>query len=216
MLGHGGSSAGSYLADPTSPIPSHCAVIILFQSVPVHQLSSLALQELTNVYHVYNWLCGCQWHAMARVIGPWVTRVHPFLSSMHSLSRTTSNKSVPSANSGIECTELQNILLTLFSRFHLNPWSAEFLKNYWSLYLKTLMVGHGGSSASFYLADPTSPIPSYCASIVATSTLRVNLICKPSLLILIPLNNPYDVEWWLLMLSPFKILHRQTISWIRH
>ena len=31
------------LADPTSPIPSHCAVIILFQSVPVHQLSRLAL-----------------------------------------------------------------------------------------------------------------------------------------------------------------------------
>ena len=26
MLGHGGRSAGSYLADPTSPIPSHCAV----------------------------------------------------------------------------------------------------------------------------------------------------------------------------------------------
>ena len=25
MLGHGGSSAGSYLADPTSPIPSHSA-----------------------------------------------------------------------------------------------------------------------------------------------------------------------------------------------
>ena len=36
------------------------------------------------------------------------------------------------------------------------------------------MVGHGGSSASSYLADPTSPIPSHCASIVATSTLRVN------------------------------------------
>ena len=32
MLGHGGSSAGSYLADPTSPIPSHCAVITLFQA----------------------------------------------------------------------------------------------------------------------------------------------------------------------------------------
>ena len=31
MLGHGGSSAGSYLADPTSPIPLHCAAIILFQ-----------------------------------------------------------------------------------------------------------------------------------------------------------------------------------------
>ena len=37
------------------------------------------------------------------------------------------------------------------------------------------MVGHGGSSAGSYLADPTSPIPSHCASIVATSTIRVNL-----------------------------------------
>ena len=35
------------------------------------------------------------------------------------------------------------------------------------------MVGHGGSSAGSYLAYPTSPIPSHCASIVATSTLRV-------------------------------------------
>ena len=37
------------------------------------------------------------------------------------------------------------------------------------------MVGHGGSSAGLHLTDPTSPIPSHCASIVATSTLRVNL-----------------------------------------
>ena len=36
------------------------------------------------------------------------------------------------------------------------------------------MVGHGGSNAGLYLANPTSPIPSHCASIVATSTLRVN------------------------------------------
>ena len=36
------------------------------------------------------------------------------------------------------------------------------------------MVGHGGSSAGSYLADPTSPIPSHCASIVVISTLRVN------------------------------------------
>ena len=36
------------------------------------------------------------------------------------------------------------------------------------------MVGQGGSSADSYLADPTTPIPSHCASIVATSTLRVN------------------------------------------
>ena len=37
------------------------------------------------------------------------------------------------------------------------------------------MVGHGGSSAGSYLADPTSPIPSHCASIVMTSTVRVNI-----------------------------------------
>ena len=37
------------------------------------------------------------------------------------------------------------------------------------------MVGHGGSSAGSYLADPTSPIPSHCASIVVTSTLRVSI-----------------------------------------
>ena len=36
MVGYGGSSAGSYLADPTSPTPSHYAVIILFESIPVH------------------------------------------------------------------------------------------------------------------------------------------------------------------------------------
>ena len=39
MVRHEGSSAGSYLTDSTSPFTSHCAVIILFKSVPVHQLS---------------------------------------------------------------------------------------------------------------------------------------------------------------------------------
>ena len=38
------------------------------------------------------------------------------------------------------------------------------------------MVGHGGSSAGSYLADPTSPIPSHCASVVATSSLRVKTV----------------------------------------
>ena len=38
------------------------------------------------------------------------------------------------------------------------------------------MVGHGGSSAGSYLADPTSPIPSHCASIVATTTVRVKYL----------------------------------------
>ena len=42
--------------------------------------------------------------------------------------------------------------------------------------LKPLWSGMGGSSAGSYLADPTSPIPSHCALIVATSTVRVNHI----------------------------------------
>ena len=40
--------------------------------------------------------------------------------------------------------------------------------------LKPLWSGMGGSSAGSYLANPTSPIPSHCASIVAASTVRVN------------------------------------------
>ena len=40
------------------------------------------------------------------------------------------------------------------------------------------MVGHGGSSAGSYLADPTSPIPSHCASIVVPSTVRVNVSAR--------------------------------------
>ena len=50
--------------------------------------------------------------------------------------------------------------------------------NFWKLTsycsVKTFMVGHGGSGAFSYLADPTSPIPSHCASIVS-STVRVNI-----------------------------------------
>ena len=38
-----GNNAGLYLTNPTSPILSHCGVIILLKSVPVHQLSWLAL-----------------------------------------------------------------------------------------------------------------------------------------------------------------------------
>ena len=37
------------------------------------------------------------------------------------------------------------------------------------------MVGHGESSTGSYLANPTSPIPSHCASLVVTSTLIVNI-----------------------------------------
>ena len=50
MLGHGGSSAGSYLADPTSPIPSHCAVIILFQCPSASIVATSTLRVNKEVF----------------------------------------------------------------------------------------------------------------------------------------------------------------------
>ena len=52
------------------------------------------------------------------------------------------------------------------------------------------MVAHGGSSAGSYLADPTSPIPSHCASIVATSTVRVKVtsLCSDTIMIILPMH----------------------------
>ena len=52
MVGHGGSSAGLYLANPTSPIPSHCAVIILFKSLLVHQFVVTSTLRV-NLYNLY-------------------------------------------------------------------------------------------------------------------------------------------------------------------
>ena len=54
------------------------------------------------------------------------------------------------------------------------------------------MDGHGGSSAGSYLADPTSPIPSHCASIVATSTVRVNTTTLSALRLMTIMNDDND------------------------
>ena len=53
MLGHGGSSAGSYLADPTSPIPSHCAVITPVSKCPSASIVVTSTVRVKNV-HVSN------------------------------------------------------------------------------------------------------------------------------------------------------------------
>ena len=69
------------------------------------------------------------------------------------------------------------------------------------------MVGHGGSGAGLYLADPTSPIPSHCASIVATSTVRVNynylLTCVPQIS-----NAPCQEQGWARGIQQF--------NWLKH
>ena len=48
MVGHGGSSAGSYLATPTSHIPSHCAVFILFKPA---SSASIVVTSILRVNH---------------------------------------------------------------------------------------------------------------------------------------------------------------------
>ena len=66
------------------------------------------------------------------------------------------------------------------------------------------MVGHGGSSAGSYLADPTSPIPSHCASIVVTSTLRVSHI-----------TSGLMKKWqWMLPLRKWHIMWTFYYYWI--
>ena len=39
-------------------------------------------------------------------------------------------------------------------------------------------MGEEVPARTLEVADPTSPIPSHCASIVVTSTLRVNTACQ--------------------------------------
>ena len=71
------------------------------------------------------------------------------------------------------------------------------------------MVGHGGSSAGSYLTDPTSPIPSHYASIVATSTLRVNkFACRKTLNVINGcINNAYNNIMVLVMVNHLDVLH---------
>ena len=52
MVGHGRSCSSSYLTDPTSPISSHSAVIILFKSVPSIVATS-TLRVNTSSFHGY-------------------------------------------------------------------------------------------------------------------------------------------------------------------
>ena len=51
MVGHGESTAGSYLADPTSPIPSHCASIVVTSTVRVKTNSDLVSDQYLNLFN---------------------------------------------------------------------------------------------------------------------------------------------------------------------
>ena len=86
------------------------------------------------------------------------------------------------------------------------------------------MVGHGESSAGSYLADSTSPIPSHCASIVATSTLRVKyhyleLITfwnSQSLTIFDIFSTPLCFSVIILMIIFSQFLHRINIPCVSY
>ena len=74
------------------------------------------------------------------------------------------------------------------------------------------MVGHGGSSAGSYLADPTSPSPSHCASIVTTSTVRVKSIESASACSLLSSQDILCDIWVVILL----LLCERTIEWTDH
>ena len=55
MVGHGGSSAGSYLADHTSHTPSHCALIVVTSTVRVNWRTNSVTSRIDS-----SWLaCTC-------------------------------------------------------------------------------------------------------------------------------------------------------------
>ena len=64
MVGHGGSSAGSYLADPTSPIPSHCASIVVTNTLRVNHVSC----DLLHTYSIMHYVFICVYFGMNRVL----------------------------------------------------------------------------------------------------------------------------------------------------
>ena len=72
------------------------------------------------------------------------------------------------------------------------------------------MVRHGGSSAGSFLADTTSPIPSHCASIVAISTLRVEmqLTRTPSSVRISPVQTLTHVSYHVLIHDQLTRLSR--------
>ena len=53
MISHGGSSAGSYLADHTSYIPSHCAIIRKLSCLLTHRTSKETLTIATAQNYIY-------------------------------------------------------------------------------------------------------------------------------------------------------------------
>ena len=99
MLGHGGSSAGSYLADPTSPIPSHCAVIILLKSVPVNQLSRLELKQYSFIFQLTKILSAGLWS-----VDPWSFSMSAHDTFLHENKQINRHKCVLGAIQMIECS----------------------------------------------------------------------------------------------------------------
>ena len=60
----------------------------------------------------------------------------------------------------------------------------------------------GESSAGSYLADPTSPIPFHCASIVVTSTLRVDISDTR------PIAHPFTIKNDIIIITNLALIQK--------
>ena len=71
MVGHGGSSAGSYLTDPTSPIPSPCTSIVVTSTLRVKCTLIFSKTHLLFDYvlHIHSF-CPCCCDVQVRVPDP--------------------------------------------------------------------------------------------------------------------------------------------------
>ena len=113
MVGHEGSSAGSYLADPTSPIPSHCASVVATSAL-VHSPTDTALKHLIA-------LSLCRLSTM----GNFLSRI--FTCSEKSIPRKTPPSSTPSSPRCSSCGNLNEEAPPLPDKHALKKGSCERL-----------------------------------------------------------------------------------------
>ena len=122
-----GSCAGLYLADHTSPIPSHCASIV------------------TSTVRVNVAICNHQFHC-------------------------------PTQATCVCSGQLQLYKCCSYLKKHADPLTLKVV-NFWKFtsYCSSRPLWSGmGEVVSARTLPPYIPIPSHCASIVVTSTLKVN------------------------------------------
>ena len=114
MVGHGGSSAGSYLADPTSPIPSHCASIVMTSTIRVKIQNTLtitlSLKWWNTLWYFLLWRCafqpivGCSFQETNRHLKALPLPEKPTIHQVTTLRATSKNVLFPDLNHLLTCS----------------------------------------------------------------------------------------------------------------